>query len=1074
MSFSQGFGSSNPFSGGMFGSGQGSDEGANSSGSGGGPGRGNSGQQSGGPRRPSALIITIIVIAALLGAFVAFTGFYADIMWFSHLGFSEVFWTERLSRAGIFAAAFLVMGALVWLSLFLAFRSRPQEPEQQLDPSVARYQGTLTSMRRLLIYGLPVLMGLFAGTAAQANWENVLLFFNQEPFGTSDPEFDLDFAFYVFTLPFLSFINGFLISAVLVAGIAGLLCHYLFGSIRIEQSGKFTIEKPARWHLAITAAVFLVLQGVNWFLNRFATLQDQGGNWAGAMYTDVNAVIPAQTILAISAGLVALVFIVTAITSRWRLAIIGTAMLIVAAIIGSAVVPTLVQNYQVQPSEQTLESEYIERNMDLTNYAYDLNDIEKEHYDAQPQAEEGALSGEETNIENIRLLDPNLVSDAYRQFQQFRPYYQFPETLSFDRYEIDGQTHDTVVAAREVNAPDDDSWVNDHLIYTHGYGLVAANANTVTPEGRPSFTLQGIPTSGDLASDDDYEPRIYFGENSPSYSIVGAPEGEAPMELDRPAAEVTEEDADVAEEEGEGTEGEPTEDDGQDTQYTFSGDGGPSVGGLFNRVVYALQFQSPEILLSGDMNEESQILYDRHPRERVEKVAPYLEVDQNIYPAIVDGSVKWIVEGYTTSNDFPYSTQQQLESATTDALTEGDPALTGQVNYIRNSVKATVDAYDGSVDLYAWDDEDPILQAWQNVFPTSLQSYEEMSADLMDHVRYPEDMFRIQRSLLTEYHVDEPGTFYEGNDAWSIPSDPTSNDDVAQPPYYMTLQMPGQDESNFQLTSNFIPAAEADGQQRNVLYGFLAASGDAGTGEDGVKDEGYGEMRLLELPRQTAIPGPGQTQANFDAHSSVAQQLNVLEIGGSNVHRGNMLSIPAGDGILNVQPVYVESAGTDAAYPALRMVLVAFGEEVGYGDTIQEALDMIFDGDAGVEAAEGAGVDAEAVEDEVDAEAVPEDEAELPEDEEAAAEDEEAAEDDEAATEEEDEAADDEDEEAEAPDTGPVLEDAESEELLDRAGELMTERSEAMQDDDMEAYYEAEMELDQVIEQIVELHEGEQ
>lgn len=1050
MSFSQGFGNSNPFSGGIFGSGSGNSDGPRSGGSGG-SGSGGSGAGEGRSRRPSALIITIIIIAVLLGIFVAASGFYTDILWFNQVGYSEVFWTERLARALVFAAAFLVMGVLVWLSLFLAFRTRPKGAAQNVSDSVARYQSMLTSMRRLLMFGLPVLMGVFAGSAAQANWQNILLFLNQEPFGQTDPQFGLDYAFYVFTLPFLGFINGFLISAVLVAGIAGLLCHYLFGAIRIEQSGKFVIEKAARWHLAVTAAVFLALQGVNWWLDRYATVQDQSGNWAGAMYTDVNAVIPAQTILAVAAGLVALIFIITAITKRWRLAIIGTAMLILTAIIGGGVYPFLVQEYQVNPSEQTLETEFIERNMELTRYAYDLDDMNQEFYDAQPTAEEGALAGDEFNVENIRLLDPNIVSPAFRQFQQFRPYYSFPDTLSFDRYEIDGETRDTVITAREVNAPSEGSWVNQHLIYTHGYGLVAANANTVTAEGRPEFTLEGIPTTGELASDEDYEPRIYFGENSPQYSIVGVPEGASPMELDRPATQLTEEEAEDA-----------GPDAGRDAQYTFQGDGGPAVGNFFNRLVYALQFQAPEILLADDMTEESQILYDRHPRERVEQVAPYLELDQNMYPAIVDGSVKWILEGYTTSSDFPYSAQQQLESATTDALTQGAPALTGQVNYLRNSVKATVDAYDGSVELYAWDDEDPILQAWQKVFPNSLKPYEEMSAELMDHVRYPEDMFRVQRELLTQYHVTDPGTFYEGNDAWSIPGDPTSGEDVDQPPYYMTLQLPGRDEASFQLTSTFLPAAEADGTQRNVLYGFLGASGDAGTGEDGVKNENYGTMQLLELPRDTAIPGPGQTQANFDSNSAVAQQLNVLEIGGSNVIRGNMLSIPAGEGILNVQPVYVQSSGTDAAYPALRMVLVAFGEEVGHGDTLQEALDMIFDGDAGVEAAEGAGVDAEAVEEEVGVDPGAEEEAAAPEDGTASPDQETAA------PEEEESQPEETEEGAVAPGPTPGLDDADSQELLDRAGELLNEKNEAWESGDRAAYYEAEIELDQVLEQILE------
>ena len=1037
MSFSQGFGSSNPFSGGLFGSGSGkSGPGQNDDDSGSGGGGDTPRAERSGPRRPSALVLTIIIIAVLIAAFVAFAGLYAEVMWFHQLGYSEVFWTERVARIGVFAVGFTVMSVLVWLSLRTAFKTRPKTVQNQMNESVIRYQRTLNSMRRLLMIGLPALMGLFAGTAAQGNWDGVMLFINQEPFGMSDPEFGMDFGFFVFTLPFLGFVNGFLISAVLVAGIAGILCHYLFGGIRIEPSGKFVVEKAARWHIAVTAALFLVLQGVNWWLDRYSTLQSQGGSWAGALYTDVNAVIPAQTILAVAAVLVAAIFIVTAVTGRWRFSIIGSAMLVVTAVIAGALVPFLVQEYQVQPSERSLEMPYIERNMELTQYAYGLDGIEQEAYDADVVASEGALSTDSSNTQNIRLLDPNLVSAAFGQFQQFRQYYSFGDTLSFDRYELDGDQQDTVIAAREVNVADDASWVNQHLIYTHGYGLVAANANTVTPEGRPNFTLQGIPTTGELASDEDYEPRIYFGENSPDYSIVGAPEGDEPMELDRPAAA----------------------DSDQETVYTFDGDGGPDVGNIFNRLVYAIQFQSPEILLSGDMTSESQILYERHPRERVQQVAPFLEVDQNIYPAIVDGRVKWIVEGYTTSDSFPYSAQQQLESATTDALTQGGPQLTGQINYIRNSVKATVDAYDGSVDLYAWDTEDPILQAWESTFPSTLQPYTEMSADLMDHVRYPEDMFRVQRELLGRYHVTEPGTFYENNDAWSVPDDPTAEDEVAQPPYYMTLQMPGQEEPSFSLTGTFIPQVSEGAQVRNVLYGYLAASGDAGTGEDGEKADDYGQLRLLELPRDTAVPGPGQTQANFDSNSQISQELNLLRQGASEVLNGNMITLPAGEGMLYVQPVYVQSTGTDAAYPALRKVLVAYGEEVGFADTLGEALDQVFGGDSGADVADGAGVEGEAVDDEIveggGQEEPEEDPNGSPEDEESPAEDEASPEEDESPTE-------------DASPTDDAASGSAQERLndaLDRANQAIQDSESALSENDFGAYGEAQDELQQAIE----------
>ena len=562
----------------------------------------------------------------------------------------------------------------------------------------------------------------------------------------------------------------------------------------------------------------------------------------------------------------------------------------------------------------------------MTRLAYGLDDVEVTPYDAKVTTEKNALAEETSTTANIRLLDPNLISAAFAQLQQFRGYYTFPETLNVDRYKIGDSVEDTVIAAREVNVDPGDSWVNQHVTYTHGYGLVAAYGNRVAAGGRPDFMLGGIPSTGDLSDDSKYEPRIYFGENSPQYSVVGGPEDWQDQELDRPSA---------------GGEGE-------DTRYTFQGDGGPNVGNMFNRLVYALKFASTDLLLSNAVNSESQILYDRNPRDRVAKVAPYLTLDSSTYPAIVDGRVKWIVEGYTTSNDFPYSQQQQLASAVTDSLTNGNDfdALNGRVNYLRNSVKATVDAYDGSVDLYAWDDEDPILKAWQKVFPGTVKPMADMSAELMSHVRYPEDMFKVQREVLATYHVEDPNAFYESNDAWAVPDDPTSSTaGVKQPPYYMSLKMPTQDAAEFSLTSTFIPQSSASGQQRNVMFGFLQAGADAGS-KAGQKSEDYGKLRLLELPRDTAVPGPGQAQQNFDTNTRVTQDLNLLRQGASQVKNGNLLSLPVGGGILYVQPVYVQSSG-QTSYPTLRKVLVSFGDQVGFADTLAEALDEVFGGDSG-------------------------------------------------------------------------------------------------------------------------------
>lgn len=896
------------------------------------------------PQRPSSpsgkkvspLTLTIFAVVILVAVFVFLSNFYADILWFNQLGFSQVYWTERIAKLVIFSIALVFMAVPMWFSMRSAYKHRPvYAPNANQPDSMSRYQTQLEPIRRFLMVGIPLVVGIFAAVAVAGQWQTVLLFFNQTPFGNNDPQFNMDLSFFIFSLPFIALIIGFLVSVVLLSGVAGLLTHYLYGGIRVEERGGITVGKAARVHTAIVVAIFLLLQAANFWIGQYETLTDQSGRVAGALYKDVHAVIPARMILAIIAVLIAITFAIAAFNGRWRIPLIGTAMLVVTMIVVSGVYPFLVQQYQVVPSQRELERDYIDRNIEMTRLAYGLDDIEVTDYDAKISTEKNALAEETATTANIRLLDPNLVSTAFAQLQQFRGYYTFPKNLNVDRYKIDGKVEDTVIAAREVNVDPSDTWVNQHINYTHGYGLVAAYGNRVAAGGRPDFMLGGIPTSGDLITDKDYEPRIYFGENSPEYSVVGGPdEGWTDQELDRP-----------------GTGGE-----NQDTRYTFTGNGGPNIGNMFNRLVYALKFASTDLLLSQQVNSESQILYDRDPRDRVSKVAPYLTLDSSAYPAIVDGRVQWIVDGYTTSNDFPYSQQKQLDSAVTDSLTNAqDLSMTGRVNYLRNSVKATVDAYDGSVKLYAWDTEDPILKSWQKVFPSSYKPLADMSADLIEHVRYPEDLFKVQREVLTTYHVDNPDAFYESNDAWAVPDDPTSSTaGVKQPPYFMSLKMPTQDEASFSLTSTFIPAAASNGQQRNVLFGFLSASADAGS-QAGVKSENYGKLRLLELPRDTAVPGPGQAQQNFDTNTRVTQELNLLRQGASEVKNGNLLSLPVGGGILYVQPVYVQSSG-QTSYPTLRKVLVSFGDQVGFADTLAEALDEVFGGNSGAVTGETEGV----------------------------------------------------------------------------------------------------------------------
>ncbi|MGO1315513.1 MAG: UPF0182 family protein, partial [Cellulomonadaceae bacterium] len=529
----------------------------------------------------------------------------------------------------------------------------------------------------------------------------------------------------------------------------------------------------------------------------------------------------------------------------------------------------------------------------------------------------------------------SIVSPAFRQLQQNKQYYNFPSVLSVDRYEIEGQSRDTVIAVRELNleglGDDQRNWVNDHTVYTHGFGVAAAYGNQTTADGRPAFYEGGIPSVGALG---DYEERIYFGQNSPTYSIVGAPEDAegAPWEFDYPDA---------------------TDRQINTTFPTGSIDAGPSIGNLFNKLLYSIKFGSEQILFSDRVTAESQILYDRDPRERVAKVAPYLTLDGKVYPAVVDGRVKWIVDGYTTTDGYPYSASRSLEDATSDTLTAANaPTITAlapeQVNYIRNSVKATVDAYDGSVTLYAWDPEDPILQAWRKAFPATITDMSEISGDLMSHLRYPEDLFKVQRTLLATYHVTTASEFFSGQDFWQSPVEPTdrtqNTNKPLQPPYYLTLQMPDADEPSFSLMSTFIPGGNSD---RQILTGYLAVNAETGSAP-GKPAENYGKITLLELPRDSTVSAPGQVQNDFDSDTEINEQLNVLRLGNSTVRNGNLLTLPLGGGLLYVQPVYVQSSG-GTQIPLLRKVLVAFGDRLGFADTLEEALDQVFDGDAGLD-----------------------------------------------------------------------------------------------------------------------------
>ena len=908
-------------------------------------------------RGTKILIGVVLALAIIVGLFFGLARFITDLMWYGQLGFQSVVWTQLGVKVGLWIAYALVTAIVGFVAAWLAIRARPATADGsgvRVDNNVVEVTQSFSSKHaRRVAVAVSAVVGVVFGARFNVDWSQVLLMFNAQPFGTKDPQFGIDNGFYVFILPGLKLMVSALSTLLLVGLVFSIATHVMMGAMRVTMPvngrGLFSITKRARRQIAIWLMLNMFGWAVQIALGVFSSLTAEGSRITGATYTTVNATIPVTFIVAILVAVLGVVLGVwlmrshalegnasigvraSAALKAWRTPAIAIAITVIVSMVLTIVWPALLQRFRVNPNAQEMESTYIQRNIDATRAAYGLGKLKTEQYKATTTGKQGALRSESESTAQIRLLDPQVVSPTFKQLQQSKQYYTFADSLTVDKYNIDGTSQDTVIAARELNLSGNDNrnWVNDHTVYTHGYGVVAAYGSQVTSDGQPRFFESGIPTQGKLTESEHYEPRIYFSPNMSEYSIVGAPEGTTAWEFDYPTGS-------------------------QGATNTFRGSGGPSVGNLFSRLLYAIRFGSDQILFSDRVTSESQILYDRSPRERVAKVAPYLTLDGRVYPAVVDGRVKWIVDGYTTSDAYPYSQMTELGSATQDSTTVSSSTVKGlgtqKANYIRNSVKATVDAYDGSVDLYVWDSSDPVIKAWEKIFPGQYHQLSEISGDLMSHLRYPESLFKVQRELLAKYHVTSASQYYSGEDFWQTPVDPTESkqaqsEDILQPPYYLTLQTGGTKEPVFSLTSSYIPAGTST---REILTGFLSVDSDAGS-TAGTIGPNYGTIRLQELPKDSNVPGPGQAQNNFNADADVSKELNLLQSGSTNVVRGNLLTLPLGGGLVYVQPVYVKSSGT-TSFPLLKKVLVAFGDQVGFADTLDEALDQVFGGDSGANA----------------------------------------------------------------------------------------------------------------------------
>jgi uncharacterized membrane protein (UPF0182 family) len=887
-------------------------------------------------RRPRPLVLTLIVMAVLIVAFSLFASVWTEKLWFGSVGYGDVFSKLVWTKIGLFAFFGAVMALVVGGNLWIAFRLRPMfranSPEQA---NLDRYREVITPIRRILVLAASAVFGIFAGASATGQWRSYLLWANGQSFGQKDPYFHKDIGFYVFTLPWLHWLVDFTMTALVLGLLAGVFVHYVYGGIRLQaRAGR--VSGPAQAQISVMLGLLVLLKGVDYYLDRFDLNTANGGLVTGMTYSRQHAMLPSKNILMAIALVCAVLFFANVFRRTWTLSGMGLALFALSAIVLGVIWPATVQKFQVKPDEPDKESTYIANNIAATRDAFQLPGDDPIGYEASTNLNTREVETSKT-IPYVRLLDPLVVRDAFNQLQQQKGYYTVGGVLDVDRYKVDATERDMVVAAREINLAGlplgQKKWANEHTVYTHGYGMIAAYGNQRDEQGNevvgdgtpPSWAEQDLPPKGVLTGPDGkpgYRDQVYYGENSPSYSIVGKKPGGNDVELDVP--------------QGSGAAGDAK-------TSTYTGKGGVKIGSMFDRLLYSVKFGDPNLVLSSRVNSSSKILYDRSPREEVQKVAPWLTVDSDALPSVVDGKIVWILDGYTTTDRYPLAEKRSLTEMTSDSISPRSAYATlptDQINYMRNAVKATVDAYDGTVTLYEWDQGDPILQAWERAFPGVVKSRDSIPPALLAHFRYPEDLFKVQRNLFADYHVDSPKTFYEGSDKWDVPEDPDHAANT-QPPYRLSVapvkqQDPGSPDPDpvFSLTSVYTPT------NKQNLASYFSVVADAASPD-------YGKFTVLRMPATSNTYGPTQMANQFSNATKVATALkNYKGNTDAVVVPGNLLTLPVDGGFLYVQPLYTtRSTGGSGKYPVLQFVLASYGgsggNDVGMGPSLTKALNNI-------------------------------------------------------------------------------------------------------------------------------------
>ncbi|HUZ22802.1 MAG TPA: UPF0182 family protein [Streptosporangiaceae bacterium] len=878
-------------------------------------------------RWPRRLIPVVITVAAVIVAIGVTAGVWTDLLWFRSVGHSQTFDVTYGTKWALFGVAALFMMAVVGLNAWLAYRLRPPGPAGEAVGPRAQgpeaYRLLVDPHRRLVLAAGLGFIGLVSGLGAAGSWRTWLLFANRTSFGRTDPQFHLDISFFVFDYPFLRLLLSYLFAAVLLSVLAAVTVHYLYGGLRPQLRGE-RATPAARAQLFVLAGTFVLLKAGAYWVDRYAIdFSQRGVVQTGASYTDVNAILPAKTVLAVIALICAALFLIGAARRGSLLPAAGFGLLVLSAVLLGGVYPAIIQQFVVKPNELAKESPFLSKEIASTRTAYGVGTAHAAviPYPGSSTQQPAQLAREAAALPDLRLADPGVVSPAFQQLHQVKSYYQFAPVLDIDRYQQQGSPVpvDMIVGVRAMSGPPpgQDNWVNRHLVYTHGYGVVAAAAGSAAPDGNPSFTDSGIPepASGALGK---FQPRVYFGEQQASYVIAG---GRGQHELDY-----------------------PNESSGGQQDSTYHGTGGVPVGSVLSRLLYAIKFRQLNIVLSSAINSRSRIMYVRDPLARVAKVAPFLTLDGDSYPIVANQQLYWVVDGYTSSDYYPYSARLGLQQATADTYAPGGAVAGpgGEVNYIRNSVKAVVNAYTGQVTLYQWRGSDPILAAWEKAFPGLIKPYGQIPKAIEAHLRYPVALFALQRQILSQFHETNAPAFYAGQDFWSVPVDPAtgSHQQLSQPPYYLTMTMPGQSTPEFSLVTSLTQRG------RPNMAAFMAVNSNPAS-------PGYGKIEILKLPQRAGVLGPQQASNEFQSDPAASIELTQLRKGGSKVTLGNLITMPLGGGLLYTQPVYVsaDATGSAGSYPALKRVFAYFNNQVGYSSTLQGALAQVLGTAAGQPAA---------------------------------------------------------------------------------------------------------------------------